>query len=95
MIEQENLISDDDIKRYQHIKYPFNPDQFSNLVEISEEIILKNWYSNINNETNDFDLVLDRAMFFKKYGLTPMFLTDVTGSKILVTSHENYNKKLN
>lgn len=45
-------------------------------------------------DRNPYAQMVDRALFFQKYGLTPVFMSDESGLKMLVTSQEYINKRL-
>lgn len=57
-------------------------------------------YENVKNynhlgETNPYLHMIDRAAFIRRHGLTPIFMVDETGFKMLVTSEEHYKHRLN
>lgn len=43
---------------------------------------------------NPYGLMMDRAGFLKRHGLTPVFMVDQSGTRLVVTSDEHIRLKL-
>lgn len=62
-------------------------DQYG-LFEIEEEKVLKVWLQNSNSNQNDYDPAIEKAKFYKRAGLTPVFYSNPAGSLLYITSKE-------
>lgn len=97
-INSANLISNDDLHRYKNI--PSSVDframiDQGQLFPVDTADVLALWYAHMGEENNSYDEMIYRSNFIKKHGLTPVFLSDITGTMMAVTSQENLDNKLN
>jgi hypothetical protein len=80
---------------FKDVRYLFNVEDYPQLSEIDEEVILKSWLYYRHNPENSYARVLDRASFYIKHGLTPAYYSDEAGSMLVVTSKEFIQRKMN
>ncbi len=90
-----NLSFDEaDIARFQQSNL-FSSGEFPHYQPLEPLVIYKNMEDYMHLEgSNPYIHMVDRASFFRRHGLTPLYMVDNTGFKMLVTSEEHYYHKL-
>jgi hypothetical protein len=83
--------------KYASVKSVIDIANYPHFSPLEETFILEQWIKNERNhgENNEFRPVLEKANFFAKYGLTPVYYADATGTRLFVTSQEFIDNKMN